>query len=732
MQGACDRCHRRKSKCDRLQPCTPCRKAGISGSCHFTDRRRDRLYQREHVEALERKLQALETQNKILEESIEYNRQQPITNSSDPARHSPGLISRISAKGSDDVVAEVSYLSINAGGERQWLGPTSGVVLADLIKANLNLPTGPGHVSPPDERPDSARLSGNRGFHPAVDKPPDERAAKFLLDRFLQHGQVVYPFLDATSLCETFQLVYGEPGFYSQQSFQVFQFDMILAIAVTDLTTATPHMLPNAEVHHARAMSVMPLMVQKNALQSLQAILLVCQYRMISPIQDTSASLWHLVGMAARLAYELGLHRESSYPLERPPAESSRTTIARYREQELRRYTFFCVVCLDRIVSIILGRPFAIKNEDVELDIPNAENGDVLMSRPGEDSKHAQTNLQIFTLIVRYRLLCGEITATLHRRHRPAETDAGIRRIRDSIASRLDAWRSDCNHLELGQDGKDVDSTFRSKLWYEILYHNARLLLYRPSPTMPDLSGDFYAIERIYESSRQSILLYGQLHRAKQLNYSWMTLHSVFMAGLSLIFAASCYFRGQKRDSLHSTITISLQTIDLVRSTRTCSQVLVAVSERWKSLRRCNEVFDRLSDALISDSVQYQASQTHRSERLTRSDSQHQRLRSRQNAHNYNSHDFFEPQHSATSGPSPSTAWSSEPAFESNSLYHGMSNNDMSSLAIDTEFQACFDDMQQMYSSGNFEGPLVQLSRDWLGTLEDWDPNTGLNGDMRL
>jgi hypothetical protein len=58
--------------------------------------------------------------------------------------------------------------------------------------------------------------------------------------------------------------------------------------------------------------------------------------------------MWHLVGIAARICFELGLHQEAAYIQKRPDADSPIETIERYREQEVRRRCFWCVLAMDR------------------------------------------------------------------------------------------------------------------------------------------------------------------------------------------------------------------------------------------------------------------------------------------------------------------------------------------------------------------------------------------------
>lgn len=58
--------------------------------------------------------------------------------------------------------------------------------------------------------------------------------------------------------------------------------------------------------------------------------------------------LWHLVGVAARMCFELGLHRESLYQTRGDQEVNPDRLVA----AEVRRRCFFCVLAIDRYVSL--------------------------------------------------------------------------------------------------------------------------------------------------------------------------------------------------------------------------------------------------------------------------------------------------------------------------------------------------------------------------------------------
>jgi hypothetical protein len=153
--------------------------------------------------------------------------------------------------------------------------------------------------------------------------------------------------------------------------------------------------------------------------------------------------------------------------------------------------------------------------------------------------------------------------------------------------------------------------------------------------------------------------------------------------------------------------------IEIVNDTRACSNVLVAVSERWNALRSCHEVFDKLSDAVLSDAIKLQCSlsitqaqtpSTPQHLQIPRA-MEHSDISSSQShignndSHSYNSswagNDYTNPTAPFRSGTSP--------------------------LAIDSEFRNCFGDLQSLYSGPFADDPVMQLSQDWMGYIDGFE-----------
>lgn len=339
-----------------------------------------------------------------------------------------------------------------------------------------------------------------------------------------------------------------------------------------------------------------------------------------------------------------------------------------------------------RIVSITLGRPLAIRLQDTDVALPDPSLDSLV-----NDSPSGLCITALFTHIVRYRVVCGDIMSALHTGSTRTQTDAeSALRARDNLANTLAQWHSDTANLSLEDEPTSQpqhQSSFRTPEWYAMLYYNALLMLYRPSPALSDISmRDPTVLQSIFVAAKQAITIYAQLHRWKRVNYTWITLHAVFMAGLSYIYAVGRHFRSHKRRQGSTsrstpTPTAFLESdpaiIDIVNDCRTCSNVLVAISERWNMAKNCYDVFNRLSDAVLLDAVEY-----------------HTKLPSSQQT----------PAHD----PNPPTE---TPSMEWDGISAGP-------LAVDSVLRDCLDDLQHFQPSAYGDDPVGQLSHDWMGEIE--------------
>ncbi|KAH8694197.1 fungal-specific transcription factor domain-containing protein, partial [Talaromyces proteolyticus] len=586
----------------------------------------------------------------------------------------------------------------------------SGVLLADLVSATVVTSrdrSGQKKVSLQERhlnRRNIAAAAGLNGVSPSysagsvdVSSLPPERVARELYRAYFENDHFCYPFLHRQTAFSMLKRAYEDPAFLEQNAFLSFVFDMVLAIATASGPKFNLEALPDAEAYQVRATQRLNEVLQDGGIQALQALLLLCQYRMINSIQDTSTSMWHIVGIAARMCFELGLHREQTYwPI-------SNAMPDQLISNETRRRCFWCTVAMDRIVSITLGRPLAIYLHDANVGLPDL-NLDILVNQTTTDcddsSSPTFSRTQLFNHIVRYRVICGDILTALHNVSSRTQMDEASPLIsRDKLAQQLGEWHKATEELSL----PDVDlcspllenrSSFRAREWYEMLYHNALLMLYRPSPALPSVSSrDAIVLQTIFMSAKKAITLYSHLHRSRRINYTWITLHSIFMAGLSYIYAVGQHFRFSKQSNItgpNLTSRPSLQSdptiMEIVNDSRACSNLLVAISEQWNVTKHCHDVFNRLSDAALSDAIQY------------------------------HSKTFVNPPSDTSRSIQQET---NHPPLRDWDIV----NEGNTSLGVDSVLYECFGDLRrpELYGAGN--DPVGQLFHDWLGEIGGIDMN---------
>ena len=312
--NACDRCHRRKSKCDKQLPfCGPCVKAGVA--CVYTDRSKEPTYRREVVERLERRLRQCEATNRALAARLATAQASNGNNSDDGPKAIPATTQTSDRPhghgnrpdGGNEVTDEVSYLSLSAGGERQFLGSASGVLFANLVRATIDAPA----LASPTVgamTPGKFESSTTTAFHssstfplsplPAIHSIPKadysqllpEAFARDLHHAYFEHDHLCYPFLHRPTVLAAFEQIYRDPTYLERDVSAFFVFYMVLAISSVDFHKYDWQTRPDAEKFHGIALSRLNEMLQVGGLMALQAILLLCQYRMRSSVRDTSGS----------------------------------------------------------------------------------------------------------------------------------------------------------------------------------------------------------------------------------------------------------------------------------------------------------------------------------------------------------------------------------------------------------------------------------------------------------
>lgn len=399
-------------------------------------------------------------------------------------------------------------------------------------------------------------------------------------------------------------------------------------------------------------------------------------------------------------------------------------------------------------MSITLGRPLAICVEDIDVELPTddfEETASVSTLSPGSDRDSSQIpsryRTAIFVHIVRYRDICGRCLTLLHRSGKGGKSPADFYQKRDELATELNAWRAETNRLntpemDLSTPLAEARSSFRSKAWYELLYHNGVLLLYRPSVSTVSDGRDGSNLQHVFAAARQSITLYAYLFRSRKINFSWMVLHAVFMAGISYIYALSRHFREKRRrrngkdtEGIRFQLLREPTIVEIVNDCRACSNVIVGVSERCNAQKNCHEVFNRLSDALVEDAVEA-LSHIRQSNSMAAPQDNHALMADPQPP---SSSSDVNMQGNLPGSPPVAAASSNNAYHAKDAVFAAFGENGLpeetgrqafglgTPLAADNALRDCLPELQRMYNMPWGDDAILQLSNDWLGEIGGYD-----------
>jgi hypothetical protein len=455
---ACQRCKTRKQKCDGLRPsCSNCK--SFDAACKYvkTPRQQPRNHD-ENTAAAEARVTELE--NILLREGIVdegqarwRQRQASQTSSADaneqtevrrPAKR-PHNDSPRSEPGADDVEGEgeggrtefnsvleiLRDLSLEASGG--YIGASSSITMSRMV----------GSLVKSRERTELSGDSLRQETHHTPKSMSDasvdddgyidigsipQNVADNLLNGYLKHISTRWPILhsayirslhsrrdsldDSYEKC-TLHLVYASGGRFLETTGETGAF--------------------HCERHHATAMQYVDELFQCHDVRSVQVLILLAIYSLRAP-QGPGA--WTYIGLAMRACINLGMHRKS---------------IAKgcsLFENEMRKRIFWTCYCLDRQISIILGRPFAISDRDIDAELPLEVNESVqdtatLSAAPAtprtvrpDQVPVDSTSLSCFIHICRLRRIESHIHQSVYRVDQPSgvpeiEVEAFIRQLEE-------------------------------------------------------------------------------------------------------------------------------------------------------------------------------------------------------------------------------------------------------------------------------------------------------------
>ncbi|KAF2623200.1 hypothetical protein BU25DRAFT_494418 [Macroventuria anomochaeta] len=585
---ACERCRSRKHKCDRKLPeCSTCLAAGAE--CVVLDRTTHRQYPRGHVEDMEAQMLSLRTrleevehENTTLKQDLESARRR---NAPGETPRAPSLESGTpnattntsSASPFGSLLDEINLVPSDVTSGQRFVGDSSGLFFGKIMQAVLLQADYKGEQGPASDalRLRVADRTGTTASETIVSVPPfeypDLDVAHRLQNAYHTCRWPALPFLHWPAFLNNhFGPVMASP----MQASDVSRFItlMVLSLGAIDLkrqdkSIGEKHLayFQHATTHYLDGL------LKDDSVETVQGLLLVAQFAVN---EHRSANAWLVIGQAIRTAVDLGLHRLQ-------PA-----TFDLYKS-EMRKRVFWAAYALDRNISITLGRPCAIRDEDIDIPLPSnltdarLLTGDDLFE--GAFAPNHPLDMSTFIHIIQLRQLQSNIQSLFYAADTTYTQAGGTQLHQANIRARLEDWISRSPRYT-----QSTMATFQSTEWFQIAYSHALLLLYRPSPASPVV--DAAALQTCADSAIGLISSYSTLYAKNKITYTWIALHGLFMASVTMLYTLNV-----SHDIRSST------TKTVVRSNiASCLALFQVMAKHWPLAIRCHDIIERLGNATLA------------------------------------------------------------------------------------------------------------------------------------
>lgn len=449
----------------------------------------------------------------------------------------------------------------------RFIGVSSGIALARLVMAAIRVESPP-RQSTPRHIP----------YQPVMNRTvaqaslPPRHAAEHLVDVYFQYRTPHFPIVERSKVNQAIQGVYvasdNQQTPDKDDSRDLFMAYMIFAIALCGVHHSSgDHQLQSEACFHSAILEIDNLFAySRSDLETLRAILLLCQYITLCPAKG---SLWLLTGLALRSAIDLGLHWET---------DRHKLGVDTNLMNDRRRL-WYSTYLFDRLLCITLGRPFGINDgTNVELPSPfiNADTSDVDVH-----ARHAHNH------IIRLAQLESEIKLVLYSNFRSpslAFTRPNYTMWINDIQPRLQEWYTKIPSITQAHPS----SIFASQAYWDAIFNNALLLLYRPNPIISQPSVE--ALRITFDASCKLISNIKVLHRERNIDIMWKWVSHLFMAGLTVLYGL------WHPDMSRNLVVESNNSISTLQS---CASTLSALAERWPGAAGCRDAFEALSSATV-------------------------------------------------------------------------------------------------------------------------------------
>ncbi|KAF4612808.1 hypothetical protein G7Y89_g15565 [Cudoniella acicularis] len=586
------------------------------------------------------------------------------------------------------LISNVGSVSVQGASDSRYLGSTSGISFARVVFAAVKSSVSGSNSDKSGVRPSRPMSKGGTttggtsmrdsffGLHtkPTIKQAPFplKELGRRLVDLYFEHANPQIPILHRGEYMKMFELAYAEGDARVRTPRELYMLNIVFAIGSGIILggdsgdregrgekseeknhqglgkQCQPEEYHASAIVHLESCLSTPGAADRpdgfgGGLEELQSVLLLAGFALLRPV---APGLWYIIGVAVRLAVDLGLHYEDGKDVDVGLEEKSEglkdeeNDLARQQKErsvrergrrewvrDFRRRLWWCTYSFDRLVSTCVGRPFGITDQVITTEFPSLLDDKHITpagfqepSGPEPSYKHAAYHY------FRLRLLQSEILQVLqHQQAQQARAGGANQRnpymhtaLPSPFLSKFDSfrsWRIDIDRRlwewKTSAPTRAQTGVGFSVEFLELNYWQCVIMLYRQSLSVPPMfEGEFSTSdevnspsmhnqessvdeERVFlkvaEAGQRVLRLYRQLHRVHLVNYTFLATHHLFMAGISFLYAI-----------WHSPIVRSRLTMDEVDFTiLAATSVLGDLIEKCPPAEACRDAFDRMSKATV-------------------------------------------------------------------------------------------------------------------------------------
>ncbi|KGQ07962.1 Protein STB5 [Beauveria bassiana D1-5] len=370
----------------------------------------------------------------------------------------------------------------------------------------------------------------------AVALPSDQRHVRRLVNFYFAHSHTLYPILRRSDVMRTLDKISGNPHKLDDQPpLEVFRLWMVLAIGSTAYSSISLTEESESRLYFSKALQYSELSLGADDMvfwtkSALEVIILQVSYSFFNQLGPNT---WFLVGTAARLALGMGLHTKSTY-----------VKLSTEAAERCKR-VFFSIYMMDRfelpsvgaisVVSVALGRPFAIHDNDIDVEDFSALDDDDCANGTPRDVGQPSTLVAPLHILA-LRRIASKISREIYS---VGKTGAYMtEEQREETLSRL--------HQELLEWRRTLPfplPDFEDKVphltttWYDFNYYTHLAMIYRPSPLCPVPT--VKRIKILENAACMSIRQAHSMHQQGRLAYNWLNFLALFTSTISLVYAVT-------------------------------------------------------------------------------------------------------------------------------------------------------------------------------------------------